>query len=325
MAAELFDGEPFTRAMAAAAGLPERWVRNNLTAGRLRRVLHGVFIDSDTSMTPVLRARAVGCALPPDVLACRTTAAWIWGIPPLRVNEHLVTPALEVVRPAGKAAVRRPGTSGRTAIFHEEDVCMLHDVRLTSPARTAVDCARWLERKDGLAYVDAFLARRLVDGDELQLALLRQAGRPWIEQARELVSYADGRAGSPGESWMRLRWLDAGFPRPELQIPLTDKDGRVRVYLDAGLPARKFAVEYDGLEFHGPDRADHDATRRTWIAREHGWDVVVVGKGDVLGRSQAFEATLAERLGQAPILLPEQLRRRTRRATRRRLPSAGCA
>ena len=41
-----------------------------------------------------------------------------------------------------------------------------------------------------------------------------------IDRARRLASFCEPRAESFGESWTRLRILDAGFPRPVAQVPL---------------------------------------------------------------------------------------------------------
>ena len=47
---------------------------------------------------------------------------------------------------------------------------------------------------------------------------------------------------------MRLLWLDAGLPTPTLQIPIHDHVGWEIYRLDMGLPAIRYAAEYDGVE-----------------------------------------------------------------------------
>jgi very-short-patch-repair endonuclease len=87
---------------------------------------------------------------------------------------------------------------------------------------------------------------------------------------------------------MRLRVLDMGVPRPELQIPVYDMFGVVRFYLDMGWPQWMLALEYDGVEFHPEDRADHDSSRRDWITAR-GWVVRAYRNTDIFTTSQAFE------------------------------------
>ena len=73
-------------------------------------------------------------------------------------------------------------------------------------------------------------------------------------QLRWLVSIADGRAESAGESALRLRWYDAGLPRPQLQISVF-RNGVEIFRLDLGLEELLFAAEYDGVDFHTSARA----------------------------------------------------------------------
>ena len=152
----------------------------------------------------------------------------------------------------------------------DHDVTIVAGIEVTTPARTAIDLARWRERPDALAYLDAMLRAGLVVREDLLATLEESAGLPWIEQGREMVDLADGRAESSMESRMRLRYIDAGFPTPECQIPIVDDDGVERYRLDCGVKRLHFGLEYDGVEFHGPDQVEHDTTRRRWIA-SRGW------------------------------------------------------
>ena len=42
----------------------------------------------------------------------------------------------------------------------------------------------------------------------------RFRGMRWVTVLRELAPLADGRAESPGESVLRLRWIDLNLPTP---------------------------------------------------------------------------------------------------------------
>ena len=105
----------------------------------------------------------------------------------------------------------------------------------------------------------------------------RQRG---VVQLRELAPIADGRAESPGESVLRLRWLDTSLPRPDLQVEVRE-NGLLRARLDLAVPDLRFAVEYDGWDWHSSaaQRA-HDRQRRDWL-RAHGWTVVVLTRREV--------------------------------------------
>jgi hypothetical protein len=55
-----------------------------------------------------------------------------------------------------------------------------------------------------------------------------------------------------------------------------------------GWPQWMLALEYDGVEFHPEDRADHDSSRRDWITAR-GWVVRAYRNTDIFTTSQAFE------------------------------------
>jgi hypothetical protein len=76
--------------------------------------------------------------------------------------------------------------------------------------------------------------------------------------------------------------------------------------IDLGYRASRKGIEYDGEEFHaGASERAYDERRRTTLERDHGWVVIGVGRGEVLGPSLTLEYALGEFLGMEP-----QIRRR---------------
>jgi very-short-patch-repair endonuclease len=109
-----------------------------------------------------------------------------------------------------------------------------------------------------------------------------------------------------GETWLRLRIVDAGFPRPTVQIEVLDARGRTVYRLDLGWEDELVAVEYDGEQFHcTAEHRARDRRRRDDLERTYGWRVLAVGKGEVLGPSLALEKAVGELLSREP-----QIRRR---------------
>lgn len=74
--------------------------------------------------------------------------------------------------------------------------------------------------------------------------------------------------------------VQAGFSRPQTQIPVRDEYGQEFAYLDMGWPDLKVAVEYDG-EQHRTDQGQYrwDSRRREMLERL-GWIVIRVLAGD---------------------------------------------
>jgi hypothetical protein len=154
---------------------------------------------------------------------------------------------------------------------------------VTTPLRTALDLGRLLRRDHAIAALDALERTRRFSHDELLDGVQRFRGMRGVVQLRSLAPLADARAESPGESVLRLRWLDAGLPACRPQVEVRDDYGFVRAYVDLGAEHLRLGAEYDGRDFHTSD-ADRarDRARRRWLAGR-GWTIRVFTKEDVFG------------------------------------------
>jgi hypothetical protein len=297
-------GRCFRRANSVVAGLTEWQTRSLLLSGDLRQLVRGVMVDARCADDLEARVAALNLVRPPDAVIGRRTAAWLRGID---TREPPATEPLQVecVVPAERTPLRHPGVRCFSAPLAEDDVEEVAGVPCTTALRTAVDLLRYLPPHLGLGAADAMAHAGMFDVAALPERIERWRGGRNIKRARRLASYCEPLTESFGESWTRLRILDAGLPRPEAQVPL-DVDGRVEFRLDLGYPDRRIAVEYDGLEFHtSRSHRRRDEVRRARIREIHGWTVLTVGHGEILGRSLAFERAMGELLG----LQPQVLRR----------------
>lgn len=295
-------GRCFPRATPATAGLTERETRRLQHSGDLSQILYGVLVDARCADELETRVAALSLVRPPDAIIGRRTAAWLRGID---VRGPSATGPLEIecVVPPDRTPLRHPGVRCFTAPLPPDDVEEVAGIPCTTPMRTAIDLLRYLPPHLGLGAADAMAHSGMFDVAELPEQIERWRGGRNIDRARRLASYCEPLTESFGESWTRLRILDAGFPSPEAQVPL-GSEGRAEFRLDLGYPDRRLAVEYDGLEFHS-DRVDrrHDDTRRTRIRDRYGWRVLAVGRGEILGPSLAFERAMGELLGLEPQIL----------------------
>lgn len=305
----LFDGLPVTAADALTL-LSRHELRRLAAQGAVRRIFHGVYVDAQVEDTLALRAAAAALVVPPGSILARQDAAMVWGVPRQEAGADRRRHSTTILRPEEATGLRRAGVLGRVAVLPEDDVVSVGDLQLTSPARTLLDLARWLERPDALAYADAFRRATQVEPDELHDGLDRLVGFARVAQAREIVALSDPKAESAGESWMRLRWMDARLPPLSLQH-LVEDSHRI-AWLDGALRERRFGLEYDGIEYHGLEQAEHDAQRRAWLAGL-GWRVLAVRKAHVLGRTFGFEEAICLATGLQPRLVPWERRRRTYR------------
>lgn len=259
-----------------------RWL---LSADEIRQVVKGVYVDVRVPDSIELRAAAIRLLLPPGGIACGLTAAWIHGIE---------TTALQV-----KAEIEVQWTQAAV------DVVEVAGLPVTSPVATAVELAMRLPRPFALSAVDAMLRSGIAARPALLAAAPAYDGRPGITQARQILSYADRRAASPGESWLRLRLIDAGFGIPDLQIRVKGPSREYR--LDLGYPevvedGRRLGLEYDSDRWHSRTKDEHrDEVRRTELDAL-GWHIISVRRPDLWGSYPALELAVGSFLSIYPRL-----------------------
>lgn len=262
-----------------------------------RRDAAAALTASDRSLD---RAVALAPLLPPGAAVARRSAAERHGFHLLMPHEDAEHLPVECVVEAGRAPVRRPGVRCRAAAL-ADDVEVRQGVPVTSALRTCLDTARYEVPPLALAMLDKALRLGLFDPAEAVSRLDEIPGERGVARARRLLALVDAGAESPGESWLRLRLADAGFPRVRTQIEVPRRSG-APFRLDTGWPERRVAVEYDGQEFHGDaGQRAHDRRRRAELL-DLGWTVVGVGRAEVLGRSLALELGVGALLGREPVI-----------------------
>ena len=268
----------------------------------MRHVVRGVYLDARVPDDVATRAACLRLRLPPGAVVSRLTAAWLWGVDG-RMPEDRDGPVLvECTVPMGRQPLRHPGVRSYVAPL-EGDVCELNGIPVTSAARTGVDALRWLRPHMGLGVADALAHRGLVTPQELSARVEDFGGCAGVRQARYLARLVEPGTESFGESWLRLRVVDAGFPRPRVQIEVVDAMGKVVYRLDLGWDDVKIALEYDGEEYHSTsEQVRRDRRRRDELEIVYGWQVLAVGKGEVLGSSMVLEKAVGELLSLEPRL-----------------------
>ncbi len=145
---------------------------------------------------------------------------------------------------------------------------------MTDPAETAVRIAALTRSAPhALAGLDAALRSHYTSAPTLTEAA-EQLHIDRIASVRALVRLADGRAESPGESWLRWVCHDAGLPPPEPQFWVKSTNG-AWFRVDLAWPELKLGLEYDGVEFHTGSALTSDRARGNALRRQ-GWSIVSV-------------------------------------------------
>lgn len=284
---------PFTYRMARTeAGLTQRNLTDLVVGGVLRRPIKGVYIAAQVPDSLELRCACLKLVSPPDAVVTDRHAGWLHGAGMvLRPNEHLDLAPVSMFLPPGRR-LRNDLTDSGERTLRPDDVMEIGGLLVTTPLRTALDLGRnrWPDRS--LSALDQMLRLGAFTKEELIAAVPRFRGTRWVRVLRIMVVYADARAESPGESVLRLRWIEALIETPVPQFEVWDgADFLAR--LDLANEKLRYGAEYDGVEWHSsPEQRRHDAERRAAVEERGGFVVDAFTKDNLFGRHQNADQLL---------------------------------
>jgi hypothetical protein len=246
--------------------------RGLLTARQLdgpswRRLFHGVYVHRDVEVTHELRARGAVLLLPAAVVT-GLSAAVLWGI-------DLAGPSddVELTVPPTDHPHRVKGLRVRRATLPDASRWRRSDVPVTTAAATAVRVAGLLPLDDAVVAVDQLVETGVVDLEPIRRLAAATSGAG-SARARAACALADGLAGSPQETRLRLLIGRSGLPMPVAQYRV-QLNGRSLARVDFAWPDKKVALEYDGLWHAETGQFAKDRQRLNRL-REAGWQVVFV-------------------------------------------------
>lgn len=230
----------------------------------------------------------------------RIYAAWLWSrrrgiVTGVAASAWLGAKWVDTSTPVELNLVHRKAPSGviaRSDTIFDAEVVIRRGVPVTTAARTAFDLARRGDKNEAfvkstsdprfrgtdhqvIARLDALARATHFDSGDVFDVAQRHPRVKGLVQVPSMLERVDPGAESLRESDLRLTLVDAGFPRPQTQIPVRRPNGR-KYYLDMGWPELKVAVEYDG-EHHRTDRLSYtnDVARSEYLASV-GWIVIRV-------------------------------------------------
>jgi very-short-patch-repair endonuclease len=217
----------FTTAELVTAGLSSARIRRLVRQRILIPVGRGVYTCASAAGTApdrpgqhALRVAAALAVCGPEAAGSHHHAAIVHGLDLLGRPPD----AVAVTRPPGITASRtgRPGVHIHSAALPAGQVMVRRGVRITSVARTVVDLARASSFRAGVVVGDSALRTRQTSEPELRSVLAACSGWPGVQQARQVVAFADARAESVLESISRVAFRDQRLPDPDLQVWVGD-------------------------------------------------------------------------------------------------------
>ncbi|OLT06965.1 hypothetical protein BJF90_15415 [Pseudonocardia sp. CNS-004] len=161
------------------------------------------------------------------------------------------------------------------ADYDDTDLRHVDGVPVLAGARLVLDCCDAMPPDSALAVADAALTLGLTGPEQLRAELRRRRGRPGSRGARIVVERAAPGPQSWFESMSRWWLLEAGLPRPQLQVPFrtgtSDRDPTV----DMWFPEQRTVGEADGAgKYDEPGSLFHEKLREDWLRDTYGVEVV---------------------------------------------------
>jgi hypothetical protein len=278
-------GEPFIGSEAVASGRVTPYALRS----RYVTIHRDIFIRRGTELTPVVRAKA----------------AWLWSrrrgvVAGLSASALYGAKWIDARRPAQIYHGNRhppPGIRPWADRVQNDEIAVVGGIRVTTPARTALDLACRYPVDEAVAMIDALARATRLKMADVELLAERHKGRRGIRRARTALDLVDAGSESPRETWLRLVLIRAGFPRPRTQIPVHDQYGQLVAVVDMGWEDMKIAADYEG-EHHRIDRRrfNQDIRRAEALAALAWIDVRVTAEdtpGGVIARMSAAWARRA--------------------------------
>ncbi|MGH3724321.1 MAG: endonuclease domain-containing protein [Mycobacterium sp.] len=257
-------GEPFIGSESLRSG---RLTRHSLRT-RHHPMYPDVFLERDAEITAAIRAKA----------------CWLWterrGV--IAGYSASAMHGARWIDPAGDAQILHenrhcpPGITVWSDRIADAEICMIAGMKVTTPARTALDIARRYPTNQAVAAVDALCRpTELKTVDVLELAA-RHKGRRGIRRARTALELVDPGAQSPKETWLRLLLHSAGLPRLTTQILVHNGDYVPLAYIDMGWEDVLVGIEYDGDQHRSDRRQYIKDIKRLEMLEGLGWLIVRV-------------------------------------------------
>jgi len=298
--------EPFTLSRAAELGIPARV----LDGARFARPWPGVRVLREHPDTLLERCQAAALILPPSAVFSHGTALHLgsWDVPwqpegkrPRYANRETAPgTAIHVSVPPGTARPHGKGIVGHAFTPVEDDIIQREELQATSPWRTWCDLAAF-----GASEVDlVILADALRRRDQRAATHLEQRLRVWgcgrgARVLRQVLELSRDGVDSGMETRLRLIFLAAGLPEPEVNHWVRLPDGTGIHCPDLSWPRWRVAADYDGRHHRDTDdeedvrlgrasdwRQRTDNTRRDQLD-DIGWTLRVFTSFDVYRRPDA--------------------------------------
>ena len=290
-----WQGGHITTKQLTALGMSRDAIKHRVTVGALIRVHHGVYAVGHVPTNPVDRAHGALLAAGDRTGLASRTALALW-----RADRTWPEP-FELI---SARDVRLSGlTVHRSSTLIQRDIRKVQGLRVTSPARTALDLAPRLTMDELERVVDDMRHVNRLTVPQLRDLTNRNPRHPGTQKLKQLIGDSQ-KEHTRSELERAFRRL---IKRHKLEMPLINVHvGGERV--DAYFPNHQLIIELDGGVTHGNDwrpafendrRRGVDILLKTGIPTVHfTWDQITRLHGETASKlDQILKARRAARTG----------------------------
>ena len=278
---------PFSLEEARKAGLTLSALRGRAW----RRLGYEIYCWTELPVDHWLLLSAWRRALPSAAVFAGATAAYLHGL------DLEPTRPVEIQAPPDSGIRSRPGLDVRRCLMPPGEIVTVRGLDATTLHGTLIDLCVRRPPVEALVVIDMAVRSGLTNPVTLGRYAESADGRPGAGRLRSLAELA-APAESPMET--RLRWLliQAGLPRPEVQVDLRDRDGRFVGRADLYYPTKRLVLEYDGGNHR--DRLVEDDRRQNLLLNA-GFRLLRFTAADVHRRPEVVTGQVREALALSQI------------------------
>ncbi len=267
-----------TRGQLLQLGFGEDAIEYRTRKGALHRMHRGVYAVGRPARTALELASAAVLACGPDALLSHESALALWDLKgwPYRIA---------VTVPGDR---RQPGIAiHRCSTLTPRDVRRCQGLRVTSPARTLLDCAPRLTARALARAVNDALRARLLNRGQLSELLRRCSTHPGAARLAPLAAEQGNATRSGFEDDFLAFCARYGLPRPLINTIVAGHE------VDAYFPHERVIVECDGWSFHRDRNAFERDRERDADALTHGIVTIRITWERLQNRAKAEAQRLA--------------------------------
>jgi very-short-patch-repair endonuclease len=271
-----------------AVGWTAAEIKTRVRRGEWQRRYRCVFIVGDPELVPLAGHSAALLSLGPRAVLSHRSAAALWSLTP-------AIPAAQIdVSVAAAAVRRRPDVRVHLVSgLDGKDIRTRDNLRVTSPARTAIDFAAVAPANELLHALSEAVAHGLTSEDELRDALGRvPANHVGAKVIRAILAEEPDllRTRSTAERYLLPLVVAADLPRPLVNVWIHGE------LVDLYWHEQKLIVEIDGYQWHKSRQAFENDRRRDAKLVAAGYRVIRVTWAQITQQSHMVIARIAQAL-----------------------------